>query len=945
MNALERLRTALADRYVVRREIGRGGMAIAFLAHDRKYHRDVAIKVLKPEFRGAVPADRFLREIDIEAQLKHPYILPLFESGEVGELLYYVMPYIAGQSLQARLKRDTQLRIDEALRITAEVAEALAHAHAHGLVHRDVKPGNILLDENHALLADFGFARAIVESSGEALSESGIVVGTPEYMSPEQGSPGGKIDQRSDIYSLGCVLYEMLAGEPPFTGPNAQAVIARHMCDEPRSLRVVRPTVPEHVEEAIRIALAKVPADRYASAGEFVAALGPAGEARSSSSKARALNSRRRKVTGVAVGVGSLAVVLGLGRLALPNSAPLDPGKVVLFPLTERALQSADSGAGYDVAVMLSAALEHAQPLRWIDGAPRLGEPAATSTGPRSASELRRIARSQGAGFYIDGAVVGSGQESTTVVLRLHSTAGDTIVQQESMGAARDSASPVQLGLLAVSRLLPALVDPGRTVDLTALSGRRAGATALWIQGEREYRRSRFRRALDFYKRAIAEDSGMTFSAIKGAQAASWETLGDEARTLIGVAIGRDSLLPPKYRALAHGLQAWWSGDADSAVARLTRALRLDPEWAEGHMALGEVYYHLLPAVPRRLDSLAELEFSRAAELDSGFAPPLYHLAEIALRRGRVVEAAAVIDRFRAFDPDTFRSRQLLLAHTCVKSGSAAMDWSSEVSRHPMAVLNAARVLAAGAAQPACAEQALRALIADRAQEELHWGAFMTLHGLVMAGERYDELVPLIDSASAGGLGRALAMYLVDDLAGAPVGVQAEATESLWRGWYGRHYEGISLATRWLLAVWHAHRGDTVRLKDLREAWRTELDTASLPVGAALDAHLTLARGDSAGAAQGFEALRVNAPSELLEWGLVEPLPVERLRLAGVALARRDFAAADRIASVFGHPAPVAFLPFIPAAREVRMRAAQGLGRPNLAARDRASGRSSGDPH
>jgi tetratricopeptide (TPR) repeat protein len=638
-------------------------------------------------------------------------------------------------------------------------------------------------------------------------------------------------------------------------------------------------------------------------------------------------------VTGVAVGAVILAGALGLGSLALPTSAPLDPNKLVLFPLTERALQVADSGAGYDVAVMLSAALEHAQPLRWIDGASRLGGPAA-STAPRAASELRHIARAQRAGFYIDGAVVGGTQDSTTVVLRLHSTAGDSIVQQESVSAARDSASPVGLGLLAVSRLLPALVDPGRTVDLSALSGRRAGATALWIQGEREYRRSRFRQALDFYQRAIAEDSGMAFAAIKGAQAASWESLGDEARALVGVAIARDSLLPPKHRALAHGLQAWWSGGADSAVARLSQVLTLDPEWAEGHMALGEVYYHLLPTSPLRPDSLAEVEFSRAAQLDSGFAPPLYHLTEIVLRGAKVEEAAALIDQFRAFDPDTIRSRQLLLAYTCVKSGAAGVEWSKEVSRHPMAVLQAARVLAAGAAQPACAEQALKALLADRAQEDLHWGAFMTLHGVVMAGERYDELVPLIDSASARGLGRALGMYLVDDLADAPVGGKAEATEALWRGWYGNDYEGISLATRWLLAAWHAHRGDTVRLKNLREAWRAELDTATLPLAAVLDAHLALARGDSTEAARAFGALRVNVPSDLVEWGLVEPLPIERLLLARLALARKDFSEADRIATVFSHPAPVAYLPFLPAMREVRKQAARGLRQPDLVARN-----------
>ena len=202
-----------------------------------------------------------------------------------------------------------------------------------------------------------------------------------------------------------------------------------------------------------------------------------------------------------------------------------------------------------------------------------------------------------------------------------------------------------------------------------------------------------------------------------------------------------------------------------------------------------------------------------------------------------------------------------------------------------------------------------------------------------MAGERYSELVPLIDSASAGGLGRALGMYLVDDLAGAPVGGKAEATEALWRGWYGKYYEDISLpdpmaARRLARAPWGYNKAQGSR----REVWRAELDTAWLPVGAVLDAHIALARGDSTDAARRFGALRVNVPSDLLEWGLVEPLPIERLRLARLALARRDFAEANRIAAVFDHPAPVGFLPFIPAAREVRRRAAQGLGPADLAA-------------
>lgn len=319
MDPLHHLRSALADQYVIEREIGRGGMAIVYLAHDLRHSRDVAIKVLRPEFAMAVSAERFLREIQIEGKLQHPNILPLLASGDANGLPYYAMPYVPGESLQARLIRDSPLPVAEAIRITTDVAEALAYAHELGFVHRDVKPGNILLRDGHAVLADFGIARAITEIAGDRLSDSGLVVGTPEYMSPEQGAAHGRVDGRSDIYSLGCVLYEMLAGEPPFTGPTAQAVIARHMHEPARSLRVVRSTVPEHIEEAIEVALAKVSADRFNTAVEFSAALGPEGKAISAAHRARRTRLSRARVLG---GFAILAS-LGLWTSSVPTPLPL----------------------------------------------------------------------------------------------------------------------------------------------------------------------------------------------------------------------------------------------------------------------------------------------------------------------------------------------------------------------------------------------------------------------------------------------------------------------------------------------------------------------------------------------------------------------------------------------------------------------------------------------
>jgi serine/threonine protein kinase/tetratricopeptide (TPR) repeat protein len=327
VDPFDRLRTALANRYAVQREIGRGGMAIVYLAQDLRHNREVAIKALRPEFALAVSAERFLQEIQIEAQLKHPYILPLFDSGEAEGLLYYVMPYVAGQSLDVRLRRELQLPLAEALRITGEVGEALAYAHARGVVHRDVKPGNILLDENHALLSDFGIARAFTELGGRsALSDSGMIIGTPEYMSPEQCSDKGKLDGRSDIYALGCVLYQMLSGEPPFTGPTAQAIIARHLQEQPRSLRVVRSTIPEHVEEAVEVALAKVPADRFTTAMQFVAALDHRGETPRAIRQARL--ERRRSLRKMAGMLGGLAGLIGLGlwKFSGPSPPPVETG-------------------------------------------------------------------------------------------------------------------------------------------------------------------------------------------------------------------------------------------------------------------------------------------------------------------------------------------------------------------------------------------------------------------------------------------------------------------------------------------------------------------------------------------------------------------------------------------------------------------------------------------
>src|SRR5262245_30018150 len=271
--ALTDLRSTLAERYRIERELGRGGMATVFLAEDVKHHRRVAIKVLSPEITAHLGSERFLREIEISAHLHHPHILTLLDSGEAQGLLYYVMPYVEGESLRQRLERERQLPVEEALRLTREVADALDHAHRAGVVHRDIKPENILLAAGHAVVADFGIARAVGAAGGTKLTTTRTTVGTPAYMSPEQVMGSVDLDGRSDLYSLGCVLYEMLAGVTPFAGATGESFAYQHLSVTPPLVTSVRPAVPEVTARALAKCLAKTPADRFGTGTEFAASV------------------------------------------------------------------------------------------------------------------------------------------------------------------------------------------------------------------------------------------------------------------------------------------------------------------------------------------------------------------------------------------------------------------------------------------------------------------------------------------------------------------------------------------------------------------------------------------------------------------------------------------------------------------------------------------------
>ncbi len=344
-DTIARLSAALADRYRFERELGHGGMATVYLAEDLKHHRRVAVKVLRPELAASIGAERFLREIETTANLRHPHILPLYDSGDVADpgdsagerFLFYVMPLVEGETLRARLDRERQLPIDEALRIAREVSDALSYAHARGVIHRDIKPENILLESGHAVVADFGIARAVGAAGADSLTGTGITVGTPAYMSPEQASADHDLDGRSDLYALGCVLYEMLAGQPPFTGPTVEAIVRQHLIAEPPPVTNLRPAVPGSVLVALQRALAKNPADRFNPVAQFSDALRVNEPQAASASIAppAALPRRRSRLTAISAIAAIGAIVLIAAFTAWRRLAPTGearPKSIAVLP-------------------------------------------------------------------------------------------------------------------------------------------------------------------------------------------------------------------------------------------------------------------------------------------------------------------------------------------------------------------------------------------------------------------------------------------------------------------------------------------------------------------------------------------------------------------------------------------------------------------------------------
>ncbi|OLD96003.1 MAG: hypothetical protein AUG79_03810 [Gemmatimonadetes bacterium 13_1_20CM_4_69_16] len=660
----DRLSVALADRYVLERELGRGGMATVYLARDVRHRRAVAVKVLRPELAAVLGPERFLREIEVAAQLNHPHILQLYDSGEAGGFLYYVMPLVDGESLRDRLERERQLPVEDALQIVREVADALAFAHSRRVVHRDVKPENILLAGGHAVIADFGIARAVTAAGGERLTQTGVSLGTPAYMSPEQWAGDEGLDGRSDLYSLGCVLYETLMGEPPFAGSSPQVILARQSMERIPSIRLVRPNVPPAVEAAITRAIAKLPADRFATTLQFAEALVAAPAAPSPEAAARPVPSRpfrRRAAAGVAIGVLLLGGTLGGLRLRSRATATgaLVPGRVVVGQLENRTGDSTLNDVGSMAADWITQGLQSTGLVDVIPSPTALQAsrfvaqqaPAGRRGGGRD--PIAALAQETGAGTVISGAFY---RDATAIEFHVQVTAvngsrpvgaldpvrGDLRAPGDAIVRLRDRV----LGLLAVS------LDERFTASRTESRPPTFEAYREFSQGLDAYVSNAYHEALPHFSRAFRLDSSFALALLYTALCHSNLEERAQADSVTKVLARFRDRLTDYDRDWLDYLRAQFDGDHERAL----RAIRRAAEIAPGSKAAYNVAYVALQTNrPREaLHALQTLDPERGPM--RGWFPYWDQLTDAWHREGDHAQELQAARRARQLFPDRLKA-------------------------------------------------------------------------------------------------------------------------------------------------------------------------------------------------------------------------------------------------------------------------------------------------
>ena len=692
-DTLERLRLTLAEHYAVTRELGRGGMAVVYLADDPRHDRRVAIKVLMPELAASLGGDRFLREIRVAAKLQHPHILPLFDSGSRDGLLYYVMPFVEGESLRDKLNREKQLDIGEAIRLASEVADALYYAHGQGVVHRDIKPENIMLSGGHALVADFGIAKAVSAAGAEQLTQTGMAIGTPYYMSPEQAIGEG-LDGRSDQYSLACVLYELLAGQPPFTGPTAMAVLARHSLERVPSLQIVRQSIPEGVELVILRALEKVAADRYPNMGEFAEALRSAEIDRiSTRTGARAVPTRelprspvavnRRRRNRLAITGAALALLLaGAGVFLWRRAGSGLPSAVAEGPDPRRvAVLYFGSRGGSDSLAYLADGLTEAL-INELAGVKALQVISRNGVTPYRNTSVApdSIARALGVGTLVSGTVAQSGDRLRVNVALVNALTGAEI-GNKTIERARSELFALQDDLATeVSNFLRERL--GEEIELRES---RAGtrSVAAWELVQQAAHAMSDAEAL-----AAQGDSAGATRRHLAADSVLAQAEGLDPAWMVPIT-SRGWLAYQQTRLAGNFDKGYYATWLDKGLAQAERALQLDPKGADALELRATLRYWrwLLNLAPdsreaAQLFANAEQDFRASVAANPGQAAAWTSLTHLLLAKGEIGEAK--LAALKAYEADPYLKTanltvwRLFQSSLDLEDGVEARHWCQE---------------------------------------------------------------------------------------------------------------------------------------------------------------------------------------------------------------------------------------------------------------------------
>jgi len=605
----------LAERYRIEREIGRGGMATVYLAQDLRHNRSVAVKVLLPELAAVAGNERFLQEVQILARLSHPNILPLHDSGSSLGRPCYVMPFIEGESLRQRMDRDGALPIDDVLRIANEICSALSYAHANGVVHRDIKPENILLAAGHAVVSDFGIARAVDNAAGDRLTMTGISLGTPAYMSPEQAT-GMTADARSDIYSLGCMLYEMLSGQVPFPAASPAQALARRLTENPPSVRLLRDTVPPLLDQAIQRCLARNPADRFGSADELRRALSPTDSGAHLWTTQPVISRRRKTILAGAAGVALVAVAAFLtlrGGMGSPTAAD----RLVVFPFSVRGDASLE-WVGEGMVDLLARNLDGAEGLRTVDPGTVLTAVAAHGTGAMDERVYRTVAGRVGGGAYVSGNVSSAGGE-----LRMQArwySVDDSGGEPPLVSAEGSAADPLAVIDQLATNLLVSRGRGRRIVETAAITTRSIEALKSFVTAEHTLRSGPqfVDSAIAQFRRATELDSTFALAYYRLAVAADWNGRRSIAAQASRNAIAHAGRLAARDRRLLEAYAAYRSGAADQAEAGYREVLRDYPDDIEAQFQLADLMVVYNPLRGRPLDEPGQI-FERVLAYDPGF--------------------------------------------------------------------------------------------------------------------------------------------------------------------------------------------------------------------------------------------------------------------------------------------------------------------------------------